>query len=388
MFENPEHAFGGTTQLLGLIELIYGAVSDTTLWPTILDRMDEAVDGEQTLFFAALTDPKVPEALASIRTSPEVAKGYLDHFASVNVLAEPCDQMFPEGSVRYSHWAMSDAEFERSEFYCDFFRCHDVHYSLGLKVPLRDLPPAYLSCQRSKSKGPFAEREGLVYQTLQPHLQRALTLYAQLTQMESSVVGLETALDSFEHAVFGLNRKGKVIIANRRAETMVRNGDAIRLSNRMLLSVLPEQNRRLQASLADAVGTGTSAGISSGTSLLIDRKSRENPLRVTVTPIPSSLHGSSAQLAALVFVSDPTSRPQSRAVTLRALYTLTPAEARVADLLLQGREMQEVANGLGLTLETARFHTKRVLSKTGTRRQTELMRLMLSLPGPDNNLPV
>jgi len=133
MFENPEQAFGGTNQLLGLIELIYSAVSDTTLWPTILDRMDEAVDGEQTLFFAALTDPKVPEALASIRTSPEVAKGYLDHFASVNVLAEPCDQMFPEGSVRYSHWAMSDAEFERSEFYCDFFRCHDVHYTSGLK---------------------------------------------------------------------------------------------------------------------------------------------------------------------------------------------------------------------------------------------------------------
>jgi DNA-binding CsgD family transcriptional regulator len=383
MFDYPEQAFGGATQLLGLIELIYSAVSDTTLWPTILDKMDEAVDGEQTLFFAALTDPRVPEALSSIRTSPEVAKGYLDHFASVNVLAEPCDQMFPEGSVRYSHWAMSDAEFERSEFYCDFFRCHDVHYSLGLKVPLQDLPPAYLSCQRSKLKGPFAEREGLVYQTLQPHLQRALTLYAQLTQMESSVLGLETALDSFGHAVFGLNRKGKVIIANRRAETMLRTGDAIRLSNGMLLSVLPEQNRRLQASLADAVGAGTSIGIS-GTSLLIARTSGENPLRVTVTPISSSLPGGPAQLAALVFVSDPAGRPQSRAATLRALFALTPAEARVADLLLQGREMQEVANGLRLTLETARFHTKRVLSKTGTRRQTELMRLMLSLPGPDN----
>jgi DNA-binding CsgD family transcriptional regulator len=49
--------------------------------------------------------------------------------------------------------------------------------------------------------------------------------------------------------------------------------------------------------------------------------------------------------------------------------------------------MQEVANGLSLTLETARFHTKRVLAKTGTRRQTELMRLMLSLPQADSNLP-
>jgi DNA-binding CsgD family transcriptional regulator len=36
---------------------------------------------------------------------------------------------------------------------------------------------------------------------------------------------------------------------------------------------------------------------------------------------------------------------------------------------------------LGITLETARFHLKRVLTKTGARRQSELMRLMLSLPG-------
>ena len=79
-------------------------------------------------------------------------------------------------------------------------------------------------------------------------------------------------------------------------------------------------------------------------------------------------------------MSDPASRPQSRGTTLRALYALTPAEARVADLLLQGLETRDVANGMGLTLETTRFHVKRVLGKTGVKRQTELMRLMLSLP--------
>jgi DNA-binding NarL/FixJ family response regulator len=99
-----------------------------------------------------------------------------------------------------------------------------------------------------------------------------------------------------------------------------------------------------------------------------------------VTPFPSSLPGSSAQLAALVFVTDPSSRPQSRGTTLRALYALTPTEVRVADLLLQGLEIRGIANRLGLTLETVRFHTKRVLSKTSTRRQSELVRLMLSLP--------
>jgi hypothetical protein len=128
MFENPEEAFGGTSRLLALIELIYCAVNDTTLWPTILDRMDEAVGGEQILPFAALSGPRAPWALCSIRTAPEIAQNYLEHYASKNVLGAPCDLIFPTGSVRYRHWAMSDAEFETSEFYHDFFRHRNVHY--------------------------------------------------------------------------------------------------------------------------------------------------------------------------------------------------------------------------------------------------------------------
>jgi DNA-binding CsgD family transcriptional regulator len=84
---------------------------------------------------------------------------------------------------------------------------------------------------------------------------------------------------------------------------------------------------------------------------------------------------------ALVLISDPSVSPKSRAAFMRMLYGLTPTESRLADLLLQGFEVREAADRLRTTLETARFHLKRVLAKTGTRRQSELMRLMLSLPG-------
>ena len=336
MFPDRAQVFGGTTRFLALIELIYSAANDATLWPSILDQMGEAVGGEQTLLFAPLADPGAANALRSVRTAPEVVRDYLDHYASVNILAEPCDLMFPTGSVRFSHWAVPDAEFERSEFYCDFFRRHNMHYSIGLKVPLGEMPAAYFSCQRSKSNGPFAEREGLVYETLMPHLHRSLTLYWQMIQMQSKVLGLETALDALHHAVFGLDRKGKVVLSNRSAEAIVKAGDALRLSNGVLSSVLPEQNRRLQMALKGAVAAGNGSGISCGGALLIDRKSQTYPLRITVTPFLFPVPGSSAQLAALVFVSDPARSPQSRGAALRALYGLTPTEIRLADLLLEG----------------------------------------------------
>ena len=377
MFENPEQAFGGTPQLLGLIETIYAAVQQPELWPVVMEGIAEAVHGESTTMFAMLPREQL---FSMARTDPAAMQQYVSHYASVNVISHHCDAVFPDGTVRYGHLAISDREFEKTEFYNDFFRPNNMHHTFGIKVPLGDLPPVYMSCQRPKAAEPFAGREGLVYETLMPHLQRALMLYIQFTQTQSKVLGLESALDSLGHAVFGLDRAGRIILSNRQAEAIVQAATAIRLDRGRLVSVFPEQNHRLQKCLSDAVAVGAGMGLSPGRSLLLYGKSRKSPLRITATPFTSSLPGNSAQLAALVFVSDPASSPQSKAAILTALYALTPMEARVADLLLTGMEVRTVANTLSVSVETARFHTKRVLTKTGTRRQAELMRLMLSLP--------
>jgi hypothetical protein len=79
-----------------------------------------------------------------------------------------CDEVFPDGAIRYGDRVLPDGELEKSEFYNDFFRRYAMHYGMGLKILLASLPPPYLSCQRPKAKGPFEEREGHVYQTLLP----------------------------------------------------------------------------------------------------------------------------------------------------------------------------------------------------------------------------
>ncbi len=51
----------------------------------------------------------------------------------------------------------------------------------------------------------------------------------------------------------------------------------------------------------------------------------------------------------------------------------TPAEARIAALLVCGRDGSEICFELGLARETVRTHIKRLLQKTGSRRQSELV---------------
>lgn len=381
VYSNPEELFGGANNLLSLIELIYSAVDDVALWPVVLDQIAEAMQGEETLIWTNFADSGATDILCLTRMDPVAMVPYAEYYSSVNVLAERCDRMYQDGKVRYSHRAVPDVEFETTEFYNDYFKPNGMHYSLGLRVQVGDQPPPYLACMRPKHKGPFENAEGTVLETLMPHLQRALKLHLQFTQLRSNVDGLESALDAFDHAVFGLDGMGRVVFSNLHAEDIVRSGDGIRLFNGWLTATRPEENGRLQSQLADAVATGTAGGVSAGGSLLLSRKSGNPPLRLTVTPFLSRLLGGYGQLAALVFVSDLARTPLSRSSILRSLYRLTPAECRIADLLADGHDANGAAVQIGITLETARFHVKRVLAKTNTHRQPQLMRLMLSLPG-------
>ena len=61
-------------------------------------------------------------------------------------------------------------------------------------------------------------------------------------------------------------------------------------------------------------------------------------------------------------------------------YGLTAAEARLTTFLARGRRLDEAAEDLGITYETARTHLKRIFNKTGAGRQTELVRLVLCGP--------
>lgn len=63
---------------------------------------------------------------------------------------------------------------------------------------------------------------------------------------------------------------------------------------------------------------------------------------------------------------------------LRETYGLTAAEERLALLILQGLRLGEAEIVLGIRHSTARTHMKRIYAKTGTHRQVELVRLLMS----------
>jgi DNA-binding CsgD family transcriptional regulator len=82
--------------------------------------------------------------------------------------------------------------------------------------------------------------------------------------------------------------------------------------------------------------------------------------------------------AVVIFISDPELRDVSLTDVLHEVYGLTPAEAELAQLLAQGISLEAAAKRRNVTLNTARSQLKQVFAKTDTRRQGELLKLVLS----------
>ena len=60
-----------------------------------------------------------------------------------------------------------------------------------------------------------------------------------------------------------------------------------------------------------------------------------------------------------------------------AKLSLTPAETRIAIALFKGQSVEVYAKEAGISINTARWHVKQIYAKTGVKRQTELIHMLL-----------
>jgi DNA-binding CsgD family transcriptional regulator len=60
-----------------------------------------------------------------------------------------------------------------------------------------------------------------------------------------------------------------------------------------------------------------------------------------------------------------------------AKLSLTPAETRIAIALFKGQSVEAYAKEAGISINTARWYVKQIYAKTGVKRQTELIRMLL-----------
>ena len=174
--------------------------------------------------------------------------------------------------------------------------------------------------------------------------------------------GIEDLLDWLDLGVIIADASARPIRLNRRAGTIVARRDGLYATPFGITTAIPEETGRLRQAIAKAT--------KGGTRLRLSRPSGAPPLLVTVIPVGGG------PLVAL-FVMDPDIAGTPSPALLQELFGLTAAEAVFAAEISRGDGLQAVAERLSIAQTTARTHLTRIFEKTGTRRQAELVRLLM-----------
>ena len=111
----------------------------------------------------------------------------------------------------------------------------------------------------------------------------------------------------------------------------------------------------------------------------ISRPSGEIALGVVIEVIPGLEWGEGKeQKRAVVYIRDAVGKSMTSIDISKKLFGLTPAETGLTLQLTNGLSLEEAAEVLNIRRNTARAHLRSIFSKTGVRRQTELVRLFLN----------
>lgn len=142
--------------------------------------------------------------------------------------------------------------------------------------------------------------------------------------------------------------------------------------------MMESDNKALQEMISVALEAGHQDMPNIVEALSITRPKGDYPLGVLVRNVSADtfVEGDRRSTIAVLF-RDPLSQVETSSEAVRRLFGFTPAEAGLAMILIEGNTLDDAATELGVSMNTVRTHLKSMFLKTGTSRQTDLVRMLL-----------
>ena len=185
----------------------------------------------------------------------------------------------------------------------------------------------------------------------------------------------DALLDALGYAAFACDTSGAILLANAEGEQILERGDGVSRRDGMLhIHDRPAQRAAKQLFLAPPPPDGLGA-------LLIPRPSGLKSYQMVVKR-PVAKRASSVLPASVLIVtlSDPASPPPMKHLAIARLYSLTPAECRLAHALVLGATPKEIADRAGVKISTVRTQLRTLFQKTECNRQADLLRVFCTVP--------
>lgn len=367
--------------LSGLIGDIYECGLDRTRWVPTLERICHTLD--------ACAASVISHGMRSVSlefnwgASTESFKLYAEEYAALNPLATIGWHFAVDEPITLAR-CMDPNDLRQTIFYREFLAPLDWFDFIAVFLEQSATQVSMMSFTRREGQSPPGERETALIGLLAPHIRRAMIFHGFVERDAARATDLAAALDLVQIPILLLDASGHCVEANASAERFLAETDMLSLEQ----GAIRAQDHDLDARIASAIAAGNADIERIDTQPLSIAFTQSDGRRFAghVLPLAGGLQhrigGQSRARSALFIQAVGDLLPLPGEVLVR-LYGLTHAETRLIGLLGRDFSLDDTAAALGIAMSTARTHLQRIFEKTGTNRQSELIKLVLSaLPGP------
>lgn len=259
----------------------------------------------------------------------------------------------------------------------EYFRYYDAEEQLIYGSKISGNSSLAIVHARSRSAGIHTQAERDLFLYLSNHIRRAMEMRQRLRSTSCLQSSLVDILSYERHSVVVVDRNKSIVWANDHAHGCLLNGSFVKQVNGCLSVEDQEQNKKVDNLIQQAIELSCSEHTRCG---FMRMENGRSPMLLTVfsSSIDRAIFSDSCPVAILIF-SAPFTVDTPALELIQNYFKLTPAEARLAYGLAEGKTIAECAIEYNIKISTARSSLKVVMNKMGCRRQPELVRMVLAL---------
>jgi DNA-binding CsgD family transcriptional regulator len=254
-----------------------------------------------------------------------------------------------------------------------------IEYTMVVGLPESAGVTRYLGFTRDPSADAFDAGDLSLLNELVPHLQRAFAIRCGIERQQRQPATAEWILERLPFCVLTADIAGKVLQMNAAARDFLSARRALRLVNGYLRADRGADQDKLEHALSAirAAGPGEAP---SPQPVLLTANGADAPVALMVS-VPTADMRAAVEMGpdggiAVISISYVPGRPAADQEAMLRLFGLSPAQARLAALLVSGHSVKQAAALLGIAENSARQCLKIIFSKTGIRRQADLVRVL------------
>jgi DNA-binding CsgD family transcriptional regulator len=368
-------------QFSDVVGTIYDCAVDPHLWPKAIEQVGRLIDGINGVVMIVDTVEKKSRFYVDWNVDPMLIRTYSENFHADNPLNHAFTKFEVDEPYNIS-MVMEPSQWLETRVYREFGRPNGWLDSVGvtlLKTPSRF---ATLSIARHHDVGFAGPREIEIMRLLAPHLRKATSIADLIEMRELTSATFENAFDALLVPVVFVDGECRIIHANGAARDLLVAGDLIRSERGVLKARAMDATQRLEGAIAAMGQNGHGGGEASQVAYIPFADGR--PAFGHVLPIRSGTARGRIEprATAAVFITPAVTAPDLPLLPWASAFGLTAAEVRVLELLVEGNTIDDIAAKLNVAANTARTHRARLMQKTGTTRQVDLVQMVMQLLSP------